>query len=305
MQNGEDYISQYPDYPKGIPFIMDSGTAFFLENIFAGVLQEIREAAKFPSYFSYFHLYAPHNPYAPARRFIKMFRDGYKPVRKPDHPMSTHDMVYKDLVINQQRYDQYIAQVDHEFGLLIDQLEQDGLLDDTYVIVTSDHGELFERSTIGHAVPFLYDSLIHIPLLIRAPGQTARADVHTPTNTVDLFPTLLALAGIDVPSNIDGQLLPGFGGQGDPNRAFFAMNASKSSAFAPLQQGIFTVQQGEFKLIHYRGYSKYPDAYELYNILEDPEELDNIMLKNTPVATQMKDQLLTALSEADEPYQRR
>ena len=65
------------------------------------------------------------------------------------------------------------------------------MLDDTYVIVTSDHGEMFERGIRGHVTPTLYEPVIRVPLLIAKPGQREREDVYAPTSCVDLLPTLL------------------------------------------------------------------------------------------------------------------
>jgi arylsulfatase A-like enzyme len=297
------YTTGFPQYPKGIPVIADNGVAFQLEDVFRGVFQEIQNAfANSLPHISYQHLFAPHEPYKPGRDFLNLFQDDYKPLWKPKHPLSTKSMVYRNMVNYQRQYDQYIAHVDHEFGLLMTKLEKEGLLEDTYVVVTSDHGELFERATTGHAVPFLFESVIRIPLLIRAPGQSERVDIHAPTSNVDLYPTLLKLFGREVPPNIEAELLPGFGGEADPDRTLYSMYSPRSSAFAPLRKGTFAIVRGEFKLIYYKGYKDYPEAFELYNIHEDPDEIKDLFTENPSVARRMKDQLLDALGQADEPY---
>ena len=65
--------------------------------------------------------------------------------------------------------------------------------DNTILTPTSDHGELFERQMIGHGFPVLKEPVIHIPLMMWMPGNEHRHDIHTPTSTVDVLPTLLAL----------------------------------------------------------------------------------------------------------------
>ena len=302
LRKGQNFRYGFEDYPRGLPIIPPSDIAFKFEDLFAGLYEEIRDAySKALPHFSYYHLYAPHEPSKPHKDFLKLFRDDYKPVEKPDHPLG-EGFKYHDLVGKQQMYDRYIANVDHEFGLLIDKLEKEGLLDDTYVIVTSDHGQLFERSFYGHGGPLLYDANIHIPLMIRAPGQTTRTDVHTQTNNVDILPTLVSLLGGQFPKNVDGRLLPGFGGVDDLSRAFYSMVLHRISAFGPMREGTFAIQQGSYKLIFYKGYQKYPNVFEFYDIQADPDELNDLMSKTPAAAKHMKEQLLDALQVADKGY---
>ncbi len=304
LRHGQYFRYGFPEYPKGLPILPATNIAFRLEDVFAGILEEVRDATSKPlPHFSYYHLYAPHEPSNPHKDFIKLFKDDFKPIKKPDHPLG-EEYKYHDLVGKQQMYDRYVANVDHEFGLLIDRLEKDGLLRDTYVIVTSDHGQLFERSYYGHGGPLLFDGNIHIPLLIRVPGQTTRTDVRSQTNNVDLLPTLLSLLGKDIPQNVDGKLLPEFGGVEDTSRAFHSMAAHRMSAFGPMREGTFAIQKASYKLIFYKGYKNYRDVFEFYDIHEDPDELNDLMTKAPPAAGQMKDQLLDALDTADRPYQR-
>jgi len=61
-------------------------------------------------------------------------------------------------------YDEYIASLDNEFGRLLDFLESKGIFENSYVVVTSDHGELFERGERGHVSPLLYEAGIRVRL---------------------------------------------------------------------------------------------------------------------------------------------
>jgi len=302
LRGGSYYRDGFSDYPRGVPTMDVPNISFRLEDVFAGVLEEIRVAHAQPRpHLSYYHLFAPHDPFKPRREFLDLFDDDFVPLRKPDHPLSSQ-VKYQELVQKQQMYNRYIANVDSEFGLLMDTLEQDGLLEDTYVLVTSDHGELFERSTTGHGGPLIFDPVIHVPLMIRAPGQTQRVDIHTHTSNVDVLPTLLTLVGKQVPENLDGVLLPGLGGVEDPSRPIYSMVSPRSSSFGPLHEGTFVMIQNGYKLIYYRGYEDYQDAYELYDLQEDPDELVNLVDAAAPVAKRMQEQLLHALEEADQPY---
>jgi arylsulfatase A-like enzyme len=90
--------------------------------------------------------------------------------------------------------------VDKAIGRILDSLEQSGMAEDTVVVFTSDHGDLVgAHGGLMQKWYNAYDEAIRVPLLVRGPGIAATPEgVHTPTSHVDLLPTLLGLAGIDV-----------------------------------------------------------------------------------------------------------
>lgn len=104
-------------------------------------------------------------------------------------------------------YDSGLAYVDSQLGRLFRYLEETERLDDTIVVVTSDHGEsLFEHGLAGHSS--LYDHDLLVPLVIAAPFREARGRRVAPqVRSVDLAPTLLQLAGLPPLRGIDGRSL--------------------------------------------------------------------------------------------------
>ena len=90
--------------------------------------------------------------------------------------------------------------VDRAIGRILESLEQSGMAEDTVVVFTSDHGDLVgAHGGLMQKWYNAYDEAIRVPLLVRGPGVVATPEgVHTPTSHVDLLPTLLGLAGIDV-----------------------------------------------------------------------------------------------------------
>jgi arylsulfatase A-like enzyme len=113
-------------------------------------------------------------------------------------------------------YDGEIAWTDSFVGMLLGDLDQLGLAESTVVAVTSDHGtEFFEHGGKGHRTT-LFDELLCIPLILRAPGRLpAGARVAAQTRSIDVGPTLLELAGLPVPAGIAGSSLVGLArGQG-------------------------------------------------------------------------------------------
>jgi len=93
-------------------------------------------------------------------------------------------------------FDAEIAWVDHHVGRLLDRLDELGLADDTYVVVTADHGEeFFEHGAKGHRQN-LYDTTLRIPLLVRGPGIRKGVVVDEQARLFDVMPTILDLCGL-------------------------------------------------------------------------------------------------------------
>jgi arylsulfatase A-like enzyme len=195
-----------------------------------------------------------------------------------------------------------MASWDHEARRLFDYLSTSGLLDRSYVILTSDHGEMFERGDVGHWTRLMYDAIMHIPLMVHAPGQTARKDVLAPTSSVDVLPTIATFAGDPVPSWAEGQVLPTFGGQEDAGRSIFAVDAKNNPSWAPLSSCTLSLTKNSQRLTYY-DYPGQWQGFEFYDLNEDPEELQNLYGKQPSAALHMKDELMQRLSEANAPFE--
>lgn len=285
-------------YPRGISQNVNYPIYFRLENLFDGVASLILDIS-FPT-FAYLHLFPPHAPYRSSDKFFGKFVDGWSPVDKPVHRLG--DKLDKQVIKTARRgYDEYIATIDREFGRLMDILEENGILENSYVIVTSDHGEMFERGEKAHASVLLYDPIVHIPLLISTPGQKNRRDIYSHTHAVDVLPTLSRLAGRPLPVWGEGKLLPGLGGQEDQSRGIYVVEAKYNPAFKTLKKATTVIQRDEYKLIHYNGYEA-EDSFELYDLTADIEELDDLYPMKPAVAKTLKEELLDSLSDADKPY---
>ncbi|MEW5802527.1 MAG: tetratricopeptide repeat protein [bacterium] len=131
------------------------------------------------TFFTWVHYFDPHANYHPPSPFAEQYKG---------HP-----------------YDGEIAYTDHWIGVLLDHLQALGILDDTLVVLTSDHGEgLGEHSEKTHAI-FIYDTTLHVPLIMRYPkklpeGKTIAEFVRT----LDIMPTILPLAGLPTPDSCEG-----------------------------------------------------------------------------------------------------
>lgn len=166
---------------------------------------------------------------------------------------------------------------DAGFGRLRAALAEKGLASDAVAVLTTDHGEGFDpaRRRIHHGGR-LHEDVIRIPLLVRAPGLAPRA-VATPASLVDLMPTLLALAGIEPPADLDGvslaPLLRG-GPEGERARPLFAvehyaswwMDARTRAAEVQPRPLSVAVIDGD------RWYLRAGKREEVYDVASDPHQ---------------------------------
>ncbi len=278
-------------YPAGFP-------GFRLGDLADGVM-DVLDGLDAPT-LAYFHYFPPHEPYSPTREFIRAFNDDWLPPEKPIHALSQALASAKEMIQNRLRYDQYLASWDAEFARLLDHLEISGLLEKSVVIITSDHGEMFERGEIGHNTFLLSDAVTHVPLLISLPGQTDRRDIHAFTSSVDLLPTIASLVGAEPPPWAEGRPLPGLGGVEDAERGIYAIDAKTSSSFSEFKQFSISLMKQGHRLIHYQ----YPfhSGFEFYNIEDDPEEMNDLYPSGPLLAKRMKEELLQTIEDFNRPY---
>ncbi len=285
-----------PDYPRGLPRTANYPIFFDLKDVFDGLAETVNGLK--PPYMAYLHAWSPHDPYRASKEFDKIFADGWRPKQKPDHKLGTH-ILPKHVTERRQNYDEYVGNVDFEFGRLLDVFEARGVLQQSYVVLTSDHGEMFERGVEGHLSPLLYDPIVRIPLLISSPGQASRRDVNVPTSSVDVLSTLVHLTGGSVPTWAEGQVLPSLGGAENAEQSVYMMDAKEDSAFGPLRRrASFALRKSDYKLIYYKGFAEYggEDTFELYNIEDDPDELNDLYSAASPTAKELKAELLAKVN---------
>jgi arylsulfatase A-like enzyme len=284
-------------FPRGVPGF--NGWHYTLED---AVDWLERQLAGLPQpHLAYVHLLPPHSPYTTRRDFIDRFKDGWLPGVKDLHFTSEYDFPQERLDDWRRQYDEYIAYVDAEFGRLVGSLERSGALDNTVFILASDHGELFERGIAGHITPAVFQPVLHVPLLIRLPGQAARQDVYTPTSNIDLLPTLLHLAGADIPGWCEGAILPPFAAAAaPPERAVLSVEAKQNSKWQPLGKASIALRQGGYKMIGYYGFGE--PRFELYDLANDPEEQADLFALDKTLGGAMREELENRLRRADEPF---
>ena len=294
-------------FPRGIPS-MDYNNYFLLEeaidwlgNYLNGVQQP---------FLGYFHFWPPHEPYRTRQDFYNRFQnDGYKPIEKPHNPFSYGPAQNDPLRLPKIRteYDEYILYADYEFARFYDHLEKSGLLENSWLVLTSDHGELFERGIEGHSTPVLYQPLIHIPLLIFEPGRADRKDIFSPTSAIDVFPTLQKVTGQNPAPWSEGIILPPFSNvESNQDRSIYTLEARTNEQFKPLTTATVTLQKGNYKLLYFFGYEEFGETgerVELYDIENDPEELNNLYSTKQELSLTLLNELKEKLAQVNAPYE--
>jgi len=285
-------------FPRGIP--KDDYDYFLLEQAIDGLSQVLTGTPQ--PFMGYFHFWPPHAPYNTRKDFNRRFyKDGYSPPEKPLDIFGDEAPKTKNLT----EYDEYILYVDSEFGRFYDQLEQNGLLENTWLILTSDHGEMFERGIEGHRTPVLFDPIIRVPLVIFEPGRQSRVDVYENTSAVDILPTILHLTGQKSAAWTEGTVLPPFAPEeSGKDRSVYVVQPERSEQFGPLTTATVSVRKGDYKLTYYFGYAELAgrERIELYNIKDDPEELNDLYVVEKELGQELLDEVKRKLEEVNAPY---
>lgn len=289
-------------FPRGLP--NTGGDNYFL--LEQATDQLGAQLGTFPQpFFSYFHFLPPHYPYKTHRDFFGQFEgDGWKPVDKPEDLFSQGKST-KTLLKWRIWYDEFLLYVDREFRRFFDYLEASGLLENTWVVFTSDHGEMFERGISGHITPVLHQPVIRVPLLIFEPGRKTREDVYTPTSAIDLLPTLLRLTGQEIPDWAEGVVMPPFApASPDPERSLYVVQAKHNDKYAPLTRATTSIVKGQYKLLYFFGYDDLVgrERIELYDLSEDPQELNDLYPARKEIGAALLDELRAKLVEVNKPY---
>jgi arylsulfatase A-like enzyme len=229
-------------------------------------------------WFVFLHTYQVHGPYAPPERYRRMYGAAYQGRWREEYPVLTTfginngTLKVSDSEVAQIRdlYDAEIRHLDALFRALWRDLEAAGSLDDTIVVITSDHGEdLMEHGWLQHGTT-LYDPALRVPFIAVAPGRVAAgARLECQRAQPDLMPTLLELAGIPIPKELDGQSLAGALREGrcDEDRpAFSELLSPTYERHADLP--LVSLRHRGWKLIHHRN----SGDLERYRLEEDRGE---------------------------------
>jgi choline-sulfatase len=194
--------------------------------------------------FAWVHLYDPHDPYEPPEPYATRYAD--------------------------RLYDGEVAWSDELVGRLDAVLAETGRRDDTLLVVTADHGEgLDEHGEAVHGF-FVYETTLHVPLIVRGPRVTPGTRVNGITRSIDVMPTVLDLLGLaDATPVVSGRsLAPALTGKALADEPTFAESLTPLIHYG--WSDLRALRDGRWKFI-------LAPRPELYNLDRDPGELKNLV----------------------------
>jgi len=272
---GKKYFSPY-----GNPRLKDGPDGEHLPDRLATETVKFIEDHRDGPFLAYFCFYSVHTPLM-AREDLRQKYEAKAKTLKNDGPRWGQERARQvRLTQDHAVYAGMVEAMDQAVGRVLAALDRLGLSDNTVVIFTSDNGGL--STSEGHPTSnlplrggkgWMYEGGVRVPWIVRAPGLTKPgSESETPINSIDLFPTLLELAGTTPSSNewIDGvSLVPVLRGQElSPRPLYWHYPHYGNQGGAPGG----AVRDGDWKLIEW-----YEDGtLELFNLREDPSETRNV-----------------------------
>jgi arylsulfatase A-like enzyme len=294
--NSNPYISHYYNFNRGFDLYQDNmppltgkkvkKTSLFLLSRLKAVLSEPYENAEtinsqvmkqLPSikapYFIWVHYMDVHGPYIPKKGWsIKNRIKAAYLWRKSLHRPAEISPDQRNWLI--KSYKEEIAYLDHHIMTLLNHFNQE----DTIVILTADHGDLFgEHDLYGHTLK-LYNQLLHVPLFIKHQDTQSGHCVKSPVRSIDILPTLMEILNIKTDHAFDGRSI-----------LTLMNNEAGKSEDGPIISEVsrkhLCVEKNDWKLIvNYKNNVK-----ELYNLSEDPYEKINVYDQNPNIAKDLEE----------------
>ncbi len=258
-------------FERGFDIYDDNSTTTFQDMALKGL--EWLKQTKQP-FFLFLHTYELHSPYTPKQEYAKTLDPAYNGTLGKDISEKLLDEISEgninltenDLQHVIAMYDAEIMSVDNSFGKLIEELRKNNLLNNTIIIVTSDHGEEFqEHGSMRHSHT-LYNELLHVPLIVYAPLAAPSIKDYT-VQSIDIAPTILTMLNISIPETFEGNSL-------------FAENKRhviSELSDAPIQVAVQTKQ--------WKYYEKSSRTEEIFvfDLLADSKEKNNVIQQHPAI----------------------
>lgn len=235
-------------------------------------------------FFCFVHLFDPHWDYNAPEPYKVM----YDPYYKGD--LKYHFYINKDILANKlritqrdfkyivSRYDSEVTYTDYQLGRLFNRLKELGLWDETMIILTADHGESFEHGYIFNHSSRVYQSTIHVPLIIKPFNSSNIGRAGQLCSTTDLYPTICDAFGLATPQGLDGvSLTPLLNDEAGADFLPHEFLFSEAYPFSiPQSIGrIYTIIKGTDKLVYSPYAYPFEPTYQFYDIAIDAGEEHN------------------------------
>ena len=297
----ENYDSRMRQYLMNTQDVKGEKDYFCARSMRAG-LRWVEENAGAERFMLWIDTFDPHEPWDAPPRFQKMYYDDYGYERFLfGYGVKTKDIRPEDLPLIRALYAAEVSLVDKWVGHLVDGVRKLGLLDDTIIVFSTDHGtHLGEEGCVQKTPGLLNSCVAQFPLIVRHPDQSfAGKRVDALVHATDYMPTFLDMLGIEHKLALDG-------------KNFWDIVTSKTDAI----HEFVTTEYGAFAAVRDRKWHYYQDAKQkdwlqpsyvteqadkvkaggpgvphLYDLEKDPEEKNNVVLENADVVVQMQERL--------------
>jgi len=293
FQRGFD---RFDDFGLSKGYRFEAGLEPRAEQVTDHVLAEVRRMEKGRPFFLLAHYFDPHWNYDPPAPYDKRFTGAYSgQVTGSYSSFSEYIMPGKilppaELQHLRDLYDGEIAYTDAQIGRLLETLERQGVARRSVVVLVSDHGEEFkEHGSLGHGRD-LYDEVTRVPLMVadlRKPAPARR--IKEEVRSIDVFPTLCALAEVLPPRGVQGvSLIPFLSGEGGEGRSAISetirFDAYRKSYREPNAKLIVGLES---------------NSRELYDLTSDPGEQTNLWERRGQEALAMEQALFEQVDVLD------
>jgi arylsulfatase A-like enzyme len=248
--NGEEMIGEYADayHQEGTPFY-----------------QSVHYFGPHNPYYlpePYWSMYDPEDIELPESAVKETFENKPRAHRAQADVSSLDEIPIEDWRRIVAAYRGWVTYIDDQVGRLLDTLETEGVRDDTLVVFSSDHGGFATAHKMHDKGPAMYEDIYNVPFI--ADGLGIESDHDAFVSLLDLAPTFLDAAGVDIPEEYDGASLFDIDADHDRNTARAEFHGHQF----PYEQRM--LRDGRYKLV-----LNERDTAELYDLEEDPNELDN------------------------------
>ena len=252
-------------------------------------------------FFLFLHFWDAHIPYVPPSPYKERYSHGSagridpditaKLEGRPSYPLFKQNLYdFLDAMPNldyiADLYDAEVAYLDFEIGRIFQHLEQEGLLEDTMVVLFGDHGENMTEHDAWFDHAGLYDSVTHVPLILWAPGRIPAVESSAMVTLTDVMPTILETMELPAADGIDGRsLFPLMRGETTEHRDAVMLSEATWQA----ARGVRTPDWKYIRFLQTTIYGR--EGVELYDLANDPHEQVNVADRHPEVVAQLGDRL--------------
>ena len=249
------------------------------------------KGSEYKPFFLWLHYMDVHEPYMPEKKYIEMVEPSLTISQDEMYSLFENTLLKRDVndpakvTLLRRLYNVHVREVDTYVQEFFGTLGKFGILKDTVVIITNDHGDEFnEHDGLSHDDK-MYSELIDMPLIIYDPSRDKREVCDTLVSNVDIPPTIMYLFGLEPIAGFEGHsLLPL---EDFPLKGVFGEAIDqRSQKGGDIEKDSYFYREGDLKII----YRANLDAWEMYDLKEDPGELNNIV-NTSPQAEEMKSKL--------------